>query len=185
MKDALKLAAVVLVAAGLAWGFVGLESKKGYPLLKGAEAPPIRLVSLTGETVDIAALRGRVVLVNFWATWCPPCVEEMPSLEKLHRTLGPEGLVVVGVSVDEDEAALRAFVQKVGVTFPTLRDPGGRGPAAAYRTTGYPETYVLDPRGVLIESVIGPAEWATPAAIDHFREVLRRYAPAPAAAPAR
>jgi cytochrome c biogenesis protein CcmG, thiol:disulfide interchange protein DsbE len=119
------------------------------------------------------------VVVNFWATWCPPCVEEMPSLETLHRTLGPEGLVVIGVSVDEDEAALRAFVQKIGVTFPTLRDPGGRGPAAAYKTTGYPETYVLDPKGVLIESYIGPAEWATPAAIDHFRELVRRFAPAP------
>jgi peroxiredoxin len=177
MKDALKLAAVVVVAAAVAWGFVNLESRKGYALQKGSVAPAIRLPALSGESVDLLALRGRVVLVNFWATWCPPCVEEMPSLEKLHRTLGPEGLAVVGVSVDEDEAALRAFVQKVGVTFPTLRDPGGRGPAAAYKTTGYPETYVLDPQGVLIESYIGPSDWASPGAIEHFRELVRRYAP--------
>ncbi|HET7291486.1 MAG TPA: TlpA disulfide reductase family protein [Vicinamibacteria bacterium] len=178
MTDAVKLAAVVAVAAAAAWGYASLEGQKGYGLKKGDVAPPFRLPSLDGNVVDLAALRGKVVVVNFWATWCPPCVEEMPSLEKLHRTLGPEGLVVLGVSVDEDEATLRSFVQKVGVTFPTLRDPGGRGPSAAYRTTGYPETFVIDPQGALLDTYIGPAEWATPAAIDHFREVLRRF-PAP------
>ncbi len=178
MKDALKLGVVVAAASALAWGFVSLEGRKGYALRKGDAAPPIRLPTLKGDVVDLALLRGKVVVVNFWATWCPPCVAEMPSLETLHRTLGPEGLVVLGVSVDADEAELRAFVQKAGVTFPTLRDPGARGPAAAYKTTGYPETYVLDPAGVLIESYVGPAEWATPGAIDHFRELLRRYAPA-------
>ena len=174
MKDALKLAGVVAVAAAAAWGFVSLEGRKGYGLQKGSEAPTFRLPTLDGGAVDLAALRGKVLVVNFWATWCPPCVEEMPSLEKLHRVLGPEGLVVLGVSADEDEATLRAFVQKAGVTFPILRDPGGRGPAAAYRTTGYPETFVLDPSGVLLDIYIGPAEWATPAAIEHFRELLRR-----------
>jgi peroxiredoxin len=177
VKDAVKIAAVVAVAAAAAWGFVSLEARKGYGLKQGDAAPPLRLPTLDGAVVDLASFRGKVVVVNFWATWCPPCVEEMPSLEKLHRALGPEGLVVLGVSVDEDEAALRAFAQKVGVTFPTLRDPGGRGPTAAYRTTGYPETFVVDPQGVLLDKYIGPAEWATPEAIDHFRELLRRAAP--------
>jgi peroxiredoxin len=175
VKDAMKLAAVVAVAAAVAWGFVSLEGQKGYGLKKGDVAPTFSLPTLDGGAVDLTTLRGKVVVVNFWATWCPPCVEEMPSLEKLHRALGPEGLVVLGVSVDEDEAALRSFIQKVGVTFPTLRDPGGRGPSTAYRTTGYPETFVLDPQGVLLDKYIGPAEWATPEAIDHFRELLRRF----------
>ncbi len=174
MKDTLKLAAVVAAASALAWGFVSLQGRKGYALRKGDAAPPFRLPTLAGDVVDLGSLRGRVVVVNFWATWCPPCVQEMPSLEKLHRTLGPEGLVLLGVSVDEDQAALRALVKATGVTFPTLLDPGGRGPAAAYKTTGYPETYVIDPSGVLIESYVGPAEWATPGSIDHFRELLRR-----------
>jgi cytochrome c biogenesis protein CcmG, thiol:disulfide interchange protein DsbE len=177
VKDALRIAAVVAVAAAAAWGFVSLEARKGYGLKQGDAAPPIRLPTLEDGVVDLASFRGKVVVVNFWATWCPPCVEEMPSLEKLHRALGPEGLVVIGVSVDEDEAALRSFVQKVGVTFPTLRDPGGRGPTAAYRTTGYPETFVVDPQGVLLDKYIGPAEWATPEAIEHFRELLKRAAP--------
>ncbi len=180
MRDALKLAAVVAVAAAVAWGFVSLEGQKGYGLKKGDLAPTFSLPTLDGGATDLAALRGKVVVLNFWATWCPPCVDEMPSLEKLHRALGSEGLVVLGVSVDEDEATLRSFIQKVGVTFPTLRDPGGRGPSAAYRTTGYPETFVLDPQGVLLDKYIGPAEWATPEAIDHFRELLRRFATLPA-----
>src|SRR5262245_60776831 len=159
MRDALRLAAIVLVVAAVAWGFVSLESQKGYGLRTGDPAPTFQLPSLDGSAVDLATFRGKIVVVNFWATWCPPCVEEMPSLEKLHRTLGPEGLVVVGVSVDQDEGTLRSFVQKVGVTFPTLRDPGGHGPAADYRTTGYPETFVLDPQGVLLDKYIGPAEW--------------------------
>ena len=175
MKDATKVAGVVAIAAALAWGFASLEGSKGYGLKKGDLAPPLRLPTLDGGVVDLASFRGKLVVLNFWATWCPPCVEEMPSLERLHRTLGPEGLIVIGVSVDEDEATLRTFVQKVGVTFPTLRDPGGRGPTAAYRTTGYPETLVLDPHGILLDKYIGPAEWATPAAIDHFRELVRRF----------
>jgi len=175
VRDAVKVGGIVAVAAALAWGFVSLESRKGYGLKKGDAAPPLRLPALDGGTVDVASFRGKVVVVNFWATWCPPCVEEMPSLEKLHRALGPEGLVVIGVSVDEDEGTLRSFVQNMGVTFPTLRDPGGRGPTAAYRTTGFPETFVLDPQGVLLDKYIGPAEWATPEAIDHLRELQHRF----------
>jgi cytochrome c biogenesis protein CcmG, thiol:disulfide interchange protein DsbE len=174
VKDAIKVAGVVAVAAALAWGFVSVEGRKGYGLRKGDLAPPLRLPTLDGGVVDLASFRGKLVVLNFWATWCPPCVEEMPSLEKLHRALGPVGLVVIGVSVDENEETLRAFLQKVGVTFPTLRDPGGRGPTAAYNTTGYPETFVVDPQGMLVDKYIGPAEWATPAAIDHFRELLGR-----------
>jgi peroxiredoxin len=96
----------------------------------------------------------------------------MPSLERLHRTLGREGLQVLGVSIDEDEAVLRRFVAARGVTFPILRDPGGRKAAGAYRTTGYPETFVIDAGGLIKEQYVGPAEWDTPEAIAHFRQLL-------------
>jgi peroxiredoxin len=179
VKDAAKLAAVVGLALVVGWAFVSARSAKGYALKTGAPAPDFRLPSLTGEAVGLAGLRGRIVVVNFWATWCPPCVEEMPSLERLHRALGPEGLVVLGISADEDEAALKAFVARAGVTFPILRDPGGRSAAALYRTTGYPETFVIDAKGVLHETFIGPADWAAPGAIDHFRDLLRSASTAP------
>lgn len=177
MKDVLKLAALVGAVLAASFAFVALQQKKGYGLAEGAPAPPLRLAALQGGEVDRESYRGRVVLVNFWATWCPPCVEEMPSLERLHRTLGPEGLVVLGVSIDEDGGALQDFVKRAGVTFPILRDPGGRKAAAAWRTSGWPETYVIDGKGRIVRKIAGPARWDTPEAIAWFRGLLKPAAP--------
>jgi len=172
MRSALRTAATVVVVVGLAFAYVRLAENKGYALKKGSVAPAFRLPALAGGEVDLGSLRGRVVVLNFWATWCPPCVAEMPSLERLHRALGPEGLAVVTVSTDVDEAELARFVSEHGLTLPVLRDPGGRVAAGAYRTTGYPETFTLDRGGVVLEHVIGPAEWDTPEALARFRALL-------------
>jgi thiol-disulfide isomerase/thioredoxin len=178
MKSALRTVAVVGVVVAVAFGYVRLAQNKGYALKKGALAPSFSLPALDGRPVDLASYRGKVVLLNFWATWCGPCVEEMPSLERLHQALGPEGLAVVTVSTDEDEAALREFVRKFALTMPVLRDPGGRGPAAHYRTTGYPETFVLDRAGILLQHTIGPAEWDSPESLAYFRGLIGGAAPA-------
>jgi cytochrome c biogenesis protein CcmG/thiol:disulfide interchange protein DsbE len=172
MKSGLRAALVVLVVLGAAFAYRQLAENKGYALRKGGPAPTFRLPSLEGGEVELGSYRGKVVLLNFWATWCPPCVAEMPSLERLHRTLGPEGLAVVTVSTDEDEAALRQFVAANKLSLPVLRDPGGRVASGQYRTTGYPETFVLDRNGVLLEHVVGPAEWDEPQALSHFRSLL-------------
>jgi peroxiredoxin len=177
VKDVLKLAALVGAVLAASFTFVWLQEKKGYGLTEGAPAPPLRLTAMQGGEVDRETYRGRVVLVNFWATWCPPCVEEMPSLERLHRALGPEGLVVLGVSIDEDSGALQDFVQRAGVTFPILRDPGGRKAAAAWRTTGWPETFVIDGEGRIVRKIVGPARWDTPEALAWFRGLLKPAAP--------
>ena len=173
MREIAKFAAVLLIVGGAAFGFISLQEKKGYGLRPGAAVPGFRLRTLGGGTTDLGALRGRVVLVNFWATWCPPCVAEMPSLERLHRTLGPEGLVILGVSEDEDEKAAADFVQRLGLSFPIPRDTGAHT-AAAYRTTGYPESFVVDRDGSLLRTFVGPAEWDTPEAIAYFRGLLPR-----------
>lgn len=172
MKDGLRTALIVIAVVAVAIGYVHLQENKGYALKKGSLAPTFRLPALSGAEVDLAALRGRLVVVNFWATWCPPCVAEMPSLERLHRALGPAGLVVLGVSVDEDEAELRRFVSGHGISFPVLRDPGSRLAGSAYRTTGYPETFVVGSTGLLEEQYVGPAQWDTPETIAHFRALL-------------
>ena len=179
MREAFKYLAVLLVVTAASVGFVQLHEGKGYGLKTGQPAPGFRLPTLSGGEVDLAGLRGKILVVNYWATSCPPCVEEMPSLERLHQALAPEGLVVLGVSADEDEAALRQFVEKHAIRFPVLRDPGGRAFGQAYRTTGYPETFVVDRAGTLIESYVGPAEWDTPGAIDHFRRLLKSLSTAP------
>ena len=173
MREIVKFAAVLLIVAGTAFGFISLQERKGYGLRPGTAVPDFRLPSLAGGATDLGSLRGRVVLVNFWATWCPPCVEEMPSLERLHRTLGPEGLVVVGISEDADEKAARDFAQRLGLTFPILRDAEAQT-AAAYRATGYPETFVIGRDGTLLSTFVGPAEWDTPEALGYFRGLLPR-----------
>ncbi len=173
MREIVKFAAVILIVAGTAFGFISLQERNGDGLRPGTAVPDFRLPSLAGGATDLGSLRGRVVLVNFWATWCPPCVEEMPSLERLHRTLGPEGLVVVGISEDADEKAARDFAERLGLTFPILRDPEAQT-AAAYRATGYPETFVIGRDGTLLRTFVGPAEWDTPEALGYFRGLLPR-----------
>jgi cytochrome c biogenesis protein CcmG/thiol:disulfide interchange protein DsbE len=177
VRDAVKLAAVVAAALWVAAGFVRLRDSKGYGLRPGQPAPSFRLPSLSGGAVDLASFRGRFVLVNFWATWCPPCVEEMASIERLHRSLGSEGLVVLGVSVDDDEEAPRRFVERSGLSFQVLRDPGGRVATEAYKTTGYPETFLVDRAGTLSKKVIGPRDWAAPEVVEELRGLLRGLVP--------
>jgi peroxiredoxin len=171
-KSALRTAAIVVAVVATAFGYARLADEGGPALRPGTAAPDLRLPSLAGGEVDLAAYRGRVVLLNFWATWCPPCVAEMPSLERLHRALGPEGLAVVTVSADDDVAGLRDFVKRNGITLPVLLDPDGRVAGRAYGTTAYPETFVLDGSGILLQHYVGPARWDAPEALAHFRNLL-------------
>jgi len=172
MQNVLRTAAVVAIVVAVAFGYVHLAERKGYALHAGSEVPDFQLPSLAGGETALASYRGKVVVLNFWATWCPPCVAEMPSLERLHRTLGPEGLAVVTVSTDEDPEALREFVTRYGLTLPVLLDPGGEVASGSYRTTGYPETFVIDREGALVSHTLGPAEWDSAEALAHFRGLL-------------
>ena len=138
MRNGLRTAGIVAVVVAAAFAYVHLAENKGYALQAGSEAPGFRLPSLAGGEVDLASQRGKVVVLNFWATWCPPCVAEMPSLERLHRALSPEGVSVVTVSTDEDEAELRRFVAERSLTLPVLKDPGGRLAAGAVPHDGLP-----------------------------------------------
>jgi cytochrome c biogenesis protein CcmG, thiol:disulfide interchange protein DsbE len=172
LKNAPRTGGIVAAVAAAAFAYVHLAENKGYALKAGSEAPGFRLPSLSGGEVDLAAQRGKVVVLNFWATWCPPCVAELPSLERLHRALSADGLSVVTVSTDEDEAALRQFVSQRGLTIPVLKDPGGRVAAGEYRTTGYPETFVLDREGRILKHVVGPAEWDSADMLAELRRLL-------------
>lgn len=111
-------------------------------------APPLVGITLAGEPIDLASLRGRVVIVDFWASWCAPCREAMPRLQALHDELGPTGVVVIGVSVDESEADARAFLEAEGISFATVHD-GEQRLAEAWQPTKMPTTFVLDRRGAI------------------------------------
>jgi len=152
------------------------------PVEVGTEAPDLVATDLDGRPVSLADLRGEVVLLNVWATWCPPCREEMPSMQRLAEQLGPEGLRVVAVSIDaapgrrdpggREGGDVRAFAEEYGLTFDIWRDPEGRV-QQVYRTTGVPESFVIDRSGTIIKKVIGATEWDSPANIELIRMLLK------------
>jgi cytochrome c biogenesis protein CcmG/thiol:disulfide interchange protein DsbE len=127
----------------------------------GKPIPEFTLPDLEGNTFRLSETRGSVVLVNFWATWCPPCVDEMPSLEKLYQTLEGKGLQVVAVSVDDDLEVIERFREEHGLTFTILHDEGAKV-ANRFQTYKFPETYVVDRQGRLVWKIIGPRDWIAP-----------------------
>ena len=160
--------ALLLVLMG-AFIFVILQPGDAPPAV-GEVAPDFELSDLQGQAVRLSKYRGKVVVLNFWATWCPPCVEEMPSLNRFARILASRGVVVVAVSVDDDEQALRRFAADHQLEMIILRDPG-RQVATLYQTYMYPETYILDRQGRLLRKLVGPADWGDPNLLVFFREL--------------
>lgn len=172
---------VVTVALGIMVALGWTERERFTPVEARRRAPAYAAPSLTGDTVSLEALRGRVVLLNIWATWCPPCRWEMPALERLHRELHDEGLEVVAVSVDAAPGELdfvgkpggdvRALVRDLGLTFTILLDPQGEV-QRRYGVVGLPTTFLVGRDGRVVERVLGPARWDEPPHADRIRELL-------------
>lgn len=137
----------------------------------GDSAPGFNLTADDGSGVSLDNYRGKYVLLNFWATWCPPCVEELPSLNALHSELRDQGLVVLGISVDEQEQLYRRFLERHGVVFPTSRDPL-REVSQRYGTLKYPESYLIDRDGKVIRKYVGPEDWTNPEILNYLRSLL-------------
>jgi peroxiredoxin len=129
-----------------------------HPAQTGQKAPDFT-VSDGASTVHLASYRGKVVLLNFWATWCQPCVVEMPSLLELHHQ--EPDLAVVAVSIDEDPDEYTRFIARRHVDLITVRDPS-QSAAKLYRTEQWPETYVIDRQGVIRRKFIGSQDWSSP-----------------------
>jgi len=130
------------------------------------------LPDLQGRSVQLTALRGKVVFVNVWATWCPPCVEEMPTMQQLYDRLHGRGLEILAVSLDALGAQVVApFIQSHRLSFPTLLDTKNLV-QRLYRTTGVPESFIVDKRGILVEKVVGPRDWAQPQLLAQFERLL-------------
>jgi peroxiredoxin len=136
-----------------------------------AEAPDFSLPSLEGGAVTLSALRGQVVFLNFWATWCPPCREEMPSIERLHREFKDQELAVLAVDVDESPNVVAKFVKNFRLSFPVLLDTGSEV-SSRYGVGGLPTTILVDRRGRVVGAAIGPRDWASPAGRALIRSLL-------------
>jgi len=139
----------------------------------GSRAPEFRAVHLSsGRPASLAEYRGKVLLLNIWATWCLPCRVEMPSLERLQRQLAGSDFRLVSVSIDiEDSTVVRRYAQELGLTFEILHDRSG-AIREIYQTTGVPESFVIDRDGAIVKKVIGAAEWDSPVNETLIRRLL-------------
>ena len=158
--------ATATVGLALAGGLFAL-SRRG-----PQRAPDFAVTDLQGRTVRLSALRGKVVVLNLWATWCAPCVDEMPSIERLWSTLQGDDFALLAVSQDEEgRHSVEPFVQRMKFSFPVFLDPdhevGDR-----YGVWGYPETFVIDRNGYVVERVIGPRDWASPESLAALRALI-------------
>lgn len=137
---------------------------------KGGATPPLALPDLAGKPVDLKSYAGRVVLVNFWATWCAPCRDEMPSMEMLNRRFGNQ-VAMVAVSVDDDTAQIARFFGDTKPTFTVLWDQSKKS-SAAYGTFKFPETYLIAPDGKIAAKFTGPRDWYNQGTVQYFTEIL-------------
>ena len=138
-------------------------------------APALALPDLDGKVRDLASLKGKVVLINFWATWCQPCRREMPSMERLQQALAGEPFVVLAVDVGEDADTIEAFTSQLDTvpTFPILLDTRSRT-MQAWKVAGLPTTYLVDQQGRVVASAIGGREFDHPDVVRAIRELLRK-----------
>jgi len=137
----------------------------------GDKAPNFTISTDSGKSVGARDFGGKLLLLNFWATWCPPCIEEIPGLNEMARQLGPKGLVVLGVSVDKDEAVYKQFLARNPLAYLTARDPEQKI-NLSYGTVQYPESYLIDGNGKVVEKYISVQPWASPQMIQHVQSLL-------------
>lgn len=129
--------------------------------LKGKKAPDLILRDINNRPFNLSSLRGRVVILNFWATWCPPCRAEMPSLNNLYRELRNRGLEVVAVSADRSDSAVRDYVSRNKLDFTVLIDPDNRV-SREFKVFSIPTTFLIDRNGIIIERFLGEEDWTSP-----------------------
>jgi len=140
-------------------------------LNKPAEPREFTLPFLGGESASLSSYKGKVVFLNFWATWCPPCREEMPSMETLYKRYKDKGLEMLAINLSENTNTVRQFMDNNGYTFPVMMDSDGRV-GGAYGIRSIPTTLIIDREGKIVAQVIGSIYWDTPQVLAAFEALL-------------
>jgi cytochrome c biogenesis protein CcmG/thiol:disulfide interchange protein DsbE len=170
-KSSLKPYAAAVLVLGLVVAFAWVNRSRLHPVVPGREAPDFSAFALNGDSRSLEDYQGKVLLVNIWATWCPPCKEEMPSLQRLYQDIGNDGFEIVAISIDaplgekdafgREGGDLSEYARAMGLDFTILHDPSGKV-QQTYQTTGVPESFVIDRDGVIIKKVAGATAWDAP-----------------------
>ncbi|UFS72733.1 TlpA family protein disulfide reductase [Geomonas sp. RF6] len=149
-------------------------SRSEAPAIEGNAAPDFTLKDLSGRDVSLSSLKGKVVLVNFWATWCPPCREEIPSMVRLNKGMDGQPFQMLAISVnDGGKKEVDPFLKDSNTVLPVLLDADQKV-AKRYGTTGVPETFVVDKKGIIVKKVIGPLEWDRPEVVGALKELAAK-----------
>ncbi|MGH9485414.1 MAG: TlpA family protein disulfide reductase [Terriglobales bacterium] len=167
MRRTLQLALAALLLAFLG-GLAGCSSRARL----GQTVPDFHLTLLNGKKITLASFRGRVLVLNFWASWCPPCIEETPALNAMAQQFPQGKVVVLGVSIDEDPVAYRTFLTRYHIHYPTARDPT-QDLMHRYGTRQIPETYIIGPDGRLVRKLVSAANWTSPDMISFIRNLAQ------------
>ncbi len=159
-------AAVLIAAATIVVIFASPSYRQGEPSIAGTRAFDFPM-QLDGRPEHLSDFRGKVVVLNFWASWCPPCIDEIASLNSLQTRIQPRGATILGVSIDEDPAAYEKFLRQYKVDFPTFRDPT-QNIATTYGTKLWPETYIIGTDGRIARKIVGPQDWASDELVNYI-----------------
>lgn len=150
----------------------GVPMEKIAPL-QGLYAPNFTLKDLNGRNVTLTDYRGKVVFINIWATWCPPCREEMPSMQKLYDRLQGQDFEILAISIDTEGAkVVGPFMREYGLTFPALLDPESKV-GRLYKITGVPESFIVNKKGIIVRKIIGPLDWSSQSSFSFFDRLLK------------
>ena len=165
---------IALIVVSLVQDDSSLESVKMSSIGEGIPALDFTFPGLDGKNTSLSDYKGKVVLVNIWATWCPPCVKEMPSMQKLYKEFNRKNFEILAVSIDAAGVdAVAPFMKKHKLSFPALMDPKGTI-KSMYRVTGIPESFIIDKQGILVGKIIGPRDWATQEIFGFFQDLIQR-----------
>jgi len=138
---------------------------------QGDQATSFAVTASDGKSYSIGDFHGRILVLNFWASWCKPCVDEMPSLNRFAAEMKDKGVTVLGISVDHDEEKYKKFLKAANISFPVYRDAKADIPSS-YGTYKYPETYIIDKSGKVVEKIIGEKMWLDPEVIANVKRYL-------------
>lgn len=167
-----------LSCAVAAMTITGCNKKSGAPThnksaVESKPAPDITVKSINNESLTLSSLKGKVVLLNFWATWCPPCREEIPSMMKLNSAMAGKPFQMVAISIDEGgKKAVDDFFKESRFSLPTYLDPETAA-AKVYGITGVPETFIIDKQGIIVKKVIGPMDWSSSEALSFLEGLMK------------